>query len=244
MVDADNTAGFGAGAIIAFYTSAKSTPWGDSQSQSMAYSTDGGRTFTKYAGNPIVTSDKPDFRDPKVFWYAPAKHWCMILAAGQEMEIYTSEKRWVLFCNINPGGPFGGSATQYFVGTFDGKKFRNESPTQTKWMDWGKDHYATVTFSNAPDGRTVALGWMSNWQYQTVLPTAQYRGANTIARDLSLYRNGGELTLRCAPSPEMLNARSDPALCPLARDAERPQRCPHFPLVPRERQLRDSLPAQ
>ena len=91
VVDADNTAGFGAGAIIAFYTSAKSTPWGDSQSQSMAYSTDGGRTFTKYADNPIVTSDKPDFRDPKVFWYAPAKHWCMILAAGQEMEIYTSK---------------------------------------------------------------------------------------------------------------------------------------------------------
>ena len=254
VVDSNNTAGFGPGAIIAFYTSAKSTPWGDSQSQSMAYSTDGGRTFTKYAGNPVITSDKPDFRDPKVFWYAPAKHWCMILAAGQEMEIYTSknlidwdyassfgrnqgahggvwecpdlvelpvegtdERRWVLFCNINPGGPFGGSATQYFVGTFDGKTFKNESPTQTKWMDWGKDHYATVTFSNAPDGRTVALGWMSNWQYQTVLPTAQYRGANTIARDLSLYRNGGELTLRCAPSPEMLNARSDARTFPSFR---------------------------
>ena len=245
VVDHYNTAGFGEGAIVAFYTSAKSSPWGDSQSQSMAYSTDGGKTFTKYGGNPVLTSDKRDFRDPKVFWYAPGKHWVMILAAGQEMEIYSSrdlkawkressfgakqgahggvwecpdlielpvegtdETRWVLICNINPGGPFGGNAAQYFVGTFDGKKFVNESPTETKWMDWGKDHYATVTFSNAPDGRVIALGWMSNWQYQTVLPTMQYRGANTIARDLSLYRNDdGELVMRCAPSPEIEAAR-------------------------------------
>ena len=246
VIDTDNTAGFGAGAVVAFYTSAKSTPWGDSQSQSLAYSTDGGRTFTKYAGNPVLTSTKPDFRDPKVFWYAPSKHWVMILAGGQEMEIYSStdlkqwkyessfglrqgahggvwecpdlvelpvegtrEKRWVLICNINPGGPFGGNAAQYFVGTFDGRKFTNDSPTQTKWMDWGKDHYATVTFSNAPDGRVVALGWMSNWQYQGVLPTLQYRGANTIARDLSLYREAGELLLRCAPVPEMEAARAE-----------------------------------
>ena len=245
VVDHYNTAGFGEGAIVAFYTSAKSSPWGDSQSQSMAYSTDGGKTFTKYGGNPVLTSDKRDFRDPKVFWYAPGKHWVMILAAGQEMEIYSSrdlkswkkessfgakqgahggvwecpdlielpvegtdETRWVLICNINPGGPFGGNAAQYFVGTFDGKKFVNESPTETKWMDWGKDHYATVTFNNAPDGRVIALGWMSNWQYQTVLPTMQYRGANTIARDLSLYRNeDGELVMRCAPSPEIEAAR-------------------------------------
>ena len=258
VIDTDNTAGFGAGAVVAFYTSAKSTPWGDSQSQSLAYSTDGGRTFTKYAGNPVLTSTKPDFRDPKVFWYAPGKHWVMILAGGQEMEIYSStdlkqwkyessfglrqgahggvwecpdlvelpvegtrEKRWVLICNINPGGPFGGNAAQYFVGTFDGRKFTNESPTQTKWMDWGKDHYATVTFSNAPGGRVVALGWMSNWQYQGVLPTLQYRGANTIARDLSLYRDGGELLLRCAPVPEMEAARAETRNFPSFRVSDR-----------------------
>lgn len=245
VVDHYNTAGFGEGAIVAFYTSAKPSPWGDSQSQSMAYSTDGGKTFTKYTGNPVLVSDKRDFRDPKVFWYAPGKHWVMILAAGQEMEIYSSrnlkewkkessfgakqgahggvwecpdlfelpvegtdETRWVLICNINPGGPFGGNAAQYFVGTFNGKKFVNESPTETKWMDWGKDHYATVTFNNAPDGRVIALGWMSNWQYQTVLPTKQYRGANTIARDLTLFRDeDGELLMRCAPSPEIEAAR-------------------------------------
>ena len=196
VVDTDNTAGFGPGAIVAFYTSAKSTPWGDVQMQSMAYSTDDGKSFTRYEGNPILTSTERDFRDPKVFWYAPGKHWVMLLAVGQQMQIFSSknlkewkhesdfglkhgahggvwecpdlvelpiegtkEKRWVLICNLNPGGPFGGSATQYFVGTFDGKKFTNQFPTKTKWMDYGKDHYATVTFSNAPDGRCVALGW-------------------------------------------------------------------------------------
>ena len=126
----------------------------------------------------------------------------------------TKEKRWVLICNINPGGPFGGNAAQYFVGTFDGKKFVNEAPTQTKWMDWGKDHYATVTFNNAPDGRCIALGWMSNWQYQGVLPTLQYRGSNTIARDLTLYRQDGELLLRCAPSPEIEKARTENTIIP------------------------------
>ncbi len=245
VVDKDNTAGFGAGTIVSFYTSAKSSPWGDVQMQSMAYSTDGGKTFTKYDGNPVITSTARDFRDPKVFWYAPGKHWVMMLAVGQEMQIWSSadlkdwkyessfgakqgahggvwecpdlvelpvegtkEKRWVLICNINPGGPFGGSATQYFVGTFDGKKFTNQFPTKTKWMDYGKDHYATVTFSNAPDGRCVAFGWMSNWQYAAVVPTKQYRSANTIARDLTLYRQGGDLLLKSAPSKEIEKARS------------------------------------
>lgn len=246
VVDKDNTAGFGKGAVVAFYTSAKSTPWGDVQSQSMAYSLDNGKTFIKYEHNPILTSTERDFRDPKVFWYAPGKHWVMMLAVGQEMQIYSSgnlkewkkessfgamqgahggvwecpdlvevavegskEKKWVLICNLNPGGPFGGSAAQYFVGSFDGKKFVNESPTQTKWLDWGKDNYATVTWSNAPAGRCIALGWMSNWQYANNVPTTQYRSANTLARDLTLYRVGGELYLRSKPSPEIKKARAE-----------------------------------
>lgn len=246
VVDKDNTAGFGKGAVVAFYTSAKSTPWGDVQSQSMAYSLDNGKTFIKYEHNPILTSTERDFRDPKVFWYAPGKHWVMMLAVGQEMQIYSSgnlkewkkessfgamqgahggvwecpdlvevavegskEKKWVLICNLNPGGPFGGSAAQYFVGSFDGRKFVNESPTQTKWLDWGKDNYATVTWSNAPAGRCIALGWMSNWQYANNVPTTQYRSANTLARDLTLYRAGGELYLKSKPSPEIKKARAE-----------------------------------
>ena len=119
----------------------------------------------------------------------------------------TELKKWVLVCNINPGGPFGGSATQYFVGTFDGKKFVNESPAATKWMDFGKDHYATVTWSNAPAGRSIALAWMSNWQYANDVPTKQYRSANSVPRDLSLYTADGETYLKCTPSPELLKMR-------------------------------------
>lgn len=258
VVDHNNTAGFGKDAVIAFYTSAKASPWGDVQSQSMAYSLDNGKTFTKYEGNPILTSSEKDFRDPKVFWYAPGKHWVMMLAVGQHMEIYSSvnlkewkkesefgamqgahggvwecpdlveipvegtrEKKWVLICNLNPGGPFGGSAAQYFVGSFDGKKFVNESPTQTKWMDWGKDNYATVTWNNAPDGRCIALGWMSNWQYANNVPTRQYRSANTLARDLTLYREGQELYLKSTPSSEVKKARGKKVSIPSFKVSEK-----------------------
>ena len=258
VVDHENTAGFGKEAVVAFYTSAKASPWGDVQSQSMAYSLDNGKTFVKYEGNPILTSSEKDFRDPKVFWYAPGKHWVMMLAVGQHMEIYSSvnlkewkkesefgamqgahggvwecpdlveipvegtrEKKWVLICNLNPGGPLGGSAAQYFVGSFDGKKFVNESPTQTKWMDWGKDNYATVTWNNAPDGRCIALGWMSNWQYANNVPTRQYRSANTLARDLTLYREGQELYLKSTPSSEVKKARGKKVSIPSFKVSEK-----------------------
>lgn len=239
VVDKENTAGFGAGAIVAFYTSE-----GFSQTQCIAYSTDKGRTFTKYDKNPVLSSPIRDFRDPKVFWHAETNRWVMILAVSQEMHLFSSsnlrewtfesafgegegnhagvwecpdlvelpiqgtdEKRWVLLCNINPGGPYGGSATQYFVGSFDGKRFVNESPALTKWMDWGKDHYATVTWSNAPDDRTIAIAWMSNWQYANEVPTKQFRSANSVPRELHLYRKNGETWLSSQPSPELKRLR-------------------------------------
>ena len=233
VVDKENTAGFGKDVVIAFYTSA-----GNAQTQSLAYSTDNGMSFKKYANNPIITSDVPDFRDPKVFWNDDLKQWNLILASGQQMNIYSSKNlkdwkyescfgegygnhggvwecpdllkigdKWVLICNINPGGPFGGSATQYFVGTFDGHKFTCESkPEVTKWMDYGKDHYATVSFSNAPNGRIVVLPWMSNWQYANQVPTLQFRSANGLPRDVSLYNYNGEEYVSVKPSPEVLNA--------------------------------------
>jgi len=221
--------------VVAFYTSA-----GHHQTQSMAVSKDGGRSFEKYSGNPILTtSDIPDFRDPKAFWNEDAKVWNLILAAGQEMRIYSSkdlkewkeesrfglgygnhdgvwecpdlfkiDEKWVLICNINPGGPFGGSATQYFIGQFDGKKFTCESmPKVTKWLDYGKDHYATVSFYNAPDNRRVVLAWMSNWQYANQVPTKQYRSANSIPRDLGIFQYGEETYVSVVPSKEMLAVR-------------------------------------
>ena len=236
VVDKNNTAGFGNDAIVAFYTSA-----GARQTQSMAYSTDGGKTFTKYENNPVITSNVPDFRDPHVFWNAEAGFWNMILAAGQQMSIYSSKdlkewkhesdfgaeygnhggvwecpdlmkmkvagtdkEKWMLICNINPGGPFGGSATQYFIGEFDGHKFTCEDePSETKWMDYGKDHYATITFDNAPEGRRVGIAWMSNWQYANQVPTKQFRSANSIARDFGLFEYNGETYCSVSPAKEM-----------------------------------------
>jgi levanase/fructan beta-fructosidase len=234
VVDKENTAGFGRNAVVAMYTSA-----GAAQTQSIAYSADGGQTFTKYAGNPVITYNAPDFRDPKVFWFEG--RWIVVLAVGQEVQFYSStnlkdwkyessfgreygnhdgvwecpdlfkvksegvnSEKWVLLLNINPGGPFGGSATQYFVGTFDGRTFTCEdNPSETKWMDYGKDHYATVTFHGAPDGRIVALPWMSNWQYANQVPTQQFRSANGLPRDLGLTTVGGETYLTSTPSKEV-----------------------------------------
>ena len=236
VVDTRNSAGFGKNAIIAYYTSAA-----EAQTQSMAYSTDGGRTFTKYEKNPVITSDIPDFRDPKIFWHEPTQKWIVVLAAGQEMQFYSSpnlkewtfessfgrqygnhggvwecpdmmqlpvrgtgQQKWMLVCNINPGGPFGGNATQYFVGQFDGHKFTCESkPEVTKWMDYGKDHYATVSFSNAPENRHVVIAWMSNWQYANQVPTHQFRSSNSIPRDLDLFADGEETYCGVIPSKEM-----------------------------------------
>ena len=240
VVDHNNTSGFGKGAVVAMYTSA-----GENQTQSIAYSNDNGQTFTKYAGNPVLTSNTPDYRDPHVFWNEDIKRWNMIMAEGQHMDIYSSadlkewklesqfgaeygnhggvwecpdlmkmkvrgtdQYKWMLLCNINPGGPFGGSATQYFVGQFDGHKFTCESaPEVTKWMDYGKDHYATVTFDNAPDGRRVAMAWMSNWQYANQVPTMQFRSANSVPRDLDLYEYEGQTYCGVTPSPELAAAR-------------------------------------
>lgn len=220
--------------VVAMYTTA-----GHHQTQSIAFSNDGGCTFQKFSGNPVLTSDAPDFRDPRPFWNEDIKAWNLILAVGQEMRIYSSsnltdwkyessfgseygnhggvwecpdlfkiDNKWVLICNINPGGPFGGSATQYFVGQFDGHKFTCESmPKVTKWMDYGKDHYATVSFYNAPENRHVVLAWMSNWQYANQVPTKQYRSGNSIPRDLGLFNYGEETYVSVVPSKEMLAMR-------------------------------------
>lgn len=119
-----------------------------------------------------------------------------------------SGKKWVLLCNLNPGGPFGGSATQYFIGDFDGKTFTSDTDDSgkvpTKWLDYGKDHYATVSFSDAPDGRRTVIGWMSNWQYAPEVPTMQFRSANTLPREMGLFRApDGQLYVSSTPSPEV-----------------------------------------
>ena len=235
------------GNIVAMYTTSRPTPFGgDVQAQCIAFSKDNGKTFRKYEGNPVLTAEEKDFRDPRPFWNEDIKAWNLILAVGQEMRIYSSpdlkewkyessfgkeygchggvwecpdlfkiDDKWVLICNINPGGPFGGSATQYFVGQFDGHKFTCESkPEVTKWLDYGKDHYATVSFYNAPDNRRTVLAWMSNWQYANQVPTMQFRSANSVPRDLGMFEYKGEFYVSVVPSKEMLSLRGDKAKQP------------------------------
>ena len=235
------------GNIVAMYTTSRPTPFGgDVQAQCIAFSKDNGKTFTKYEGNPVLTAEEKDFRDPRPFWNEDIKAWNLILAVGQEMRIYSSPdlkewkyessfgkeygchggvwecpdlfpigqpKKWVLICNINPGGPFGGSATQYFVGQFDGHKFTCEHQ-DTRWMDYGKDHYATVSFCNAPDNRRTVMAWMSNWQYANQVPTMQFRSANSVPRDLGMFEYKGEFYVSVVPSKEMLSLRGDKAKQP------------------------------
>ena len=126
----------------------------------------------------------------------------------------TDRTKWVLICNINPGGPFGGSAAQYFVGDFDGKTFTCDTkPEVTKWMDYGKDHYAAVSWSNTPEKRHTVVAWMSNWQYANNVPTKQFRSANTLPRDIELYEGSdGELYLAATPAPEVNALRTGKAL--------------------------------
>lgn len=246
VVDKNNTAGYGDNALIALYTSASDE---HGQIQCMAYSTDDGRTYTKYEKNPVLLpfDGLKDFRDPKVFWYEPDKKWVMIVSADKEMRFYATQNlkdweymsafgkgygaqpnqfecpdfiqlpvdgnknkmKWVMLVNINPGCMFGGSATEYFVGDFDGKEFTCDTKPETvKWLDYGKDHYAAVCISNTGE-RIISIPWMSNWQYANVTPIRQYRGANGLPRELSLYTKDGQIYVAADVVKEVEALRKD-----------------------------------
>jgi fructan beta-fructosidase len=238
VLDKNNTSGLGRDGIaplVAIFTQhymqGEKTGRTDFQNQSIAYSLDEGKTWTKYASNPVLkTPNLKDFRDPKVIWHEPTKKWIMSLAVADHVEFYSSPNLinwtkeseigknlfahggvwecpdllpinkngktiWVLLVSMNPGGPNGGSATQYILGDFDGHEFKPHS-TDIKWMDYGPDNYAGVTFSNMGD-RNILIGWMSNWNYANVVPTEKWRSAMTVPRELSLieqpsYNNGIE----------------------------------------------------
>ena len=241
VIDKDNTAGFGANALVAIYTNhsheieAKKT--GLHQTQSIAYSLDKGKTWTKYEGNPVLSNPGIwDFRDPKVMWHADSKQWIMTLATKQTITFYGSKnlkewerlsefgegvgahggvwecpdllhfstpegEKWVLLVSINPGGPNTESATQYFVGNFDGKTF-NTAQKDIQWMDYGPDNYAGVTFSNVGD-RKILIAWMSNWGYANVVPASNWRSGMSIVRELGLIREGDSWLLTSKPVEEL-----------------------------------------
>lgn len=208
VVDKNNTSGFfnnsGGQGLVAAFTHA-----GAQQIQSIAYSGDRGRTWTKYSANPVIPNPGVgDFRDPKVFWHAPTNKWVMIVAGGQ-VRIYSSTnlKTWTLESAPNiftecpdlfelavDGGPtkkwvlsMGG--THYLVGSFDGKNFVTESgPHQ---VDFGPDFYASQSYSDSPDGRRVWFGWVRNGS-NNAGPNKAFQGLMTIPRVLTLKTIAGQ----------------------------------------------------
>ncbi|MGB3607571.1 glycoside hydrolase family 32 protein [Psychroserpens sp.] len=262
VVDHHNTSGFGSLnqiPVVAIFTyhDAVAEARGDThyQSQALAYSLDGGFTFTKYKENPILENPRlKDFRDPKVIWDDTRSNWLMVLSTYGETLFYTSENlkdwnyqsnfgkdlgahdgvwecpdifpiqventsetKWVLLQSLNPGGPNGGSGTQYFIGDFDGKQFLLDATCQAQlsqygalWLDFGRDNYASVSWSNISkhDGRRIILGWMSNWDYANQTPTDGWRGKMTIPRVLTLGLRDDEYSIRALPSEEVIRNMS------------------------------------
>ncbi len=250
VADVNNTSGFGVDGkvpLVAIYTyhdpvkeKAKAI---DMQSQAIAYSLDDGKTWVKYANNPVIKNPGiKDFRDPKVMWFEAGKKWIMTLATLDRITFYSSpdlknwskesefgkefgahggvwecpdlfalkyqgKDIWVLVINLNPGGPNGGSATQYFTGQFDGHTF-TPYQTDTRWLDYGPDEYAGITWSNTGD-RKVFLGWMSNWQYANIVPTDTWRSATTIPRDLGIEAVGGKYLVTSRPVTELSELNND-----------------------------------
>ncbi|MBR9913392.1 MAG: glycoside hydrolase family 32 protein [Algicola sp.] len=107
-------------------------------------------------------------------------------------------EKWVLLISINPGGPHGGSATQYFVGDFDGTTFTTDQK-DIKWLDLGADNYAGITFNNAPTDDRLFIGWMSNWLYAQKVPTKTWRSAMTLPRTLKLFTDNNDYYLKNYP---------------------------------------------
>lgn len=277
VVDWNNTSGFGKDErppLIAIFThhepeGATDEKVNDFQYQSLAYSNDKGRTWTKYKGNPVVPNvDKiRDFRDPKVIWDEASKQWVMVFAAYDHVKFYGSpnlkdwkhlsdwgwnfgvhagvwecpdlfpievegsdHKKWFLIVSINPGGPNGGSGTQYFVGEFDGKsfiidpQFAKDTPKgKALWLDYGRDNYAGVTFSDIPkeDGRRLFMGWMSNWDYAQVVPTEKWRSANTLPRQMILQKRPEGYRIASQPVKELEKLRGESANIPATNLSEK-----------------------
>jgi fructan beta-fructosidase len=249
VYDKDNTSGLGSKEnppLIAIYTAHSDKK--KIQAQSIAYSVDKGRTFTKYSKNPVLDLKLQHFRDPKVFWDSDRGNWVMVVVKANEKKIaiFTSpnliswehqsdfgplaaqggdwecpdliqlpidgdktKKSWVMIVSLNPGGIEGGSGTQYFVGNFDGKSFKPSQDYQKpQWIDYGKDNYAGVTFSNMPDSRNVLIGWMSSWQYAGGLPKTPWTGAMTIPRELALTKTKNGLSMVSNPIQELKSLHS------------------------------------
>ena len=133
-----------------------------------------------------------------------------------ELKTEDGDSKWVMIVSIGnriaEQAPNGGSGTQYFIGDFDGTTFTNEEEESvTRWIDYGRDDYAGVTWSDMPsdDGRRIFIGWMSNWQYALLVPTYAWRSAMTLPRTLELKDTDAGLRLASIPVKETAQLRTD-----------------------------------
>ncbi|HET7139112.1 MAG TPA: glycoside hydrolase family 32 protein [Arthrobacter sp.] len=267
VFDRHNSSGFGtpsAPPLVAVYTSAfkPGSAHEGIQAQSLAYSLDGGYTWTKHKDNPVLSRGSAEFRDPKVIRYdgGAGSYWVMVAVEATDFQVvlYKSADlkswellssfgpanatggvwecpdlfalpvdgdpdnlKWVLTVNLNPGGPNNGSAGQYFVGDFDGTAFTSATTVteglqdpdrlgEYQWLDWGRDYYAAVSFSDAPDNRRLMIAWMNNWEYANQIPTSPWRSPMTLVREISLHTSEGNLGLVQRPVGDWA-ALADPA---------------------------------
>jgi len=240
VVDWKNTSGFGMHGeppLIAIYTGHSTQ-----QTQNIAYSTDHGQTWTKYAGNPVIDIGSAHFRDPKVIWHAPTEKWIMVTVLANQQKILffgsTDLKHWTRLSDFGPAGIVDNEwecpdlipmqveeqpdlqkwilkvdvnhsiLGQYFIGHFDGTRFINDHPdNQVLRVDYGKDFYASQSWSDAPNGRHIWIGWMNNWDYANVIPTSPWRGLFSVLRELSLRQFPEGLRLMQQPIEELKQLR-------------------------------------
>ncbi|TCM51391.1 glycoside hydrolase family 32 protein [Kribbella sp. VKM Ac-2568] len=106
---------------------------------------------------------------------------------------------WVMLVSLGLGARNGGSASQYFVGDFDGKTFTAQEPDRVRWLDYGPDHYAAVSFAGLPTGEVVTIGWAGNWAYSGATPSDGSRGQMSVPRRLTLARDADDLRLVQTP---------------------------------------------
>lgn len=236
VIDCQNTSGFQDGdepVMVAIYTSAPGVSghsWsrGRSRTQSIAFSNDRGRTFTKYEGNPVVDHIRGNNRDPKVFWHEPTQKWIMFLYLQRPRFAFLSSpdlKNWTFESELEiPDGhecpdifalPVDGNTSdirwvvweasgRYLIGDFDGKVFTStDGPYQALH---GSNDYASQTFNNMPHGRVVQIAWLGRGGCR--FPNMPFNQQMGLPRELSLGQTEGGVRLLMNPIPELETLRS------------------------------------
>ncbi|WP_280769714.1 GH32 C-terminal domain-containing protein [Salipaludibacillus daqingensis] len=259
VVDEENTSGFAGDGDVAPFVSLFTYEHGDdNQHVGAAYSIDKGRTWEKLE-EPIINMPEElqasndgsgVFRDPNVFWHDETDQWVFTIAAGEQIDFYTSEnlidwqksssfvnpsshdfglwecpdliemsvdtngdgekdtKKWVLTVSVH-NAPAGGTGMAYFIGEFDGEQFEADHDV-VRWVDYGADFYAAVTWNNSPEEDPIWIGWMSNpTEYANDTPTSPWRSAMTVPRELSLEKVEDDIQLQQKPIEQLEKLRGE-----------------------------------